>query len=474
MSAAFKTSVVGQLPKAGCGYSLNARLLVSVGLLLGLFFGVTAVVLDYQFRQISFGSIRDRLEVETMALMAATEEKTPGHLVPSTVLLDSRFLSPNSGLYAVIVAPGASVWASQSLLGTELDCVKVLSHIKPGERHFGEEVLSNGTRVLALSIGYMWQFSDGSARPQVFSVAESQEPYYAQLRQFRAQLFGGFTVLSLLLMVALAALLRRVLKPLRRIEQEIESIEAGKLCQLSTEYPRELSGVQSNLNALLRSERQRSERYRDTLGNLAHSLKTPLAVLRNLVSSESLQQVPEARQLDEQLEQMNCIVSYQLKRAAASGGTGLGAPVAVRELIEPLRSSLHKVYFERDVHSEMDIAGDCRFAGDGRDLMEIAGNLLDNAFKYGHRRVRFSAAPWTVQGMRRDGVVLVVEDDGPGIAPDKRQQVLARGMRLDERQSGQGIGLSIVSELAKLYRGTLEIGESSLGGAKITVHLLGA
>lgn len=455
------------------GDSLNTRLLTSVGLLLVMFFSVTVTVLDYEFRQVSLTAIRDRLDVEALALMAASDERVPGKLLPSTLLLDSRFLSPNSGLYGQIsLADGAESWQSPSLLGAKLAFAK---NVRPGEKRFGTRVMSNGTRVLALSVGYSWEFSNGAVERLIFSVAESQEPYYEQLRQFRVQLFGGFAALAVLLIAALGLLLRRVLKPLRRIEQEIKEIEAGRLAELGAGYPRELVGATSNMNALLHNERERMARYRNTLGNLAHSLKTPLAVIRNLLAASNLQNVAEAKQLDEQVGRMDDIVRYQLKRAAASAGTSLGsAPIALYEAIEPLRNTLQKVYFERGVHCELDIPQDCRFPCDKGDLMEITGNLLDNAFKYGRQIVKLSAQPLLVPGSRRDGVMITVEDDGPGIAPDKRQQVLERGTRLDERQSGQGIGLSVVREVAKLYRGDVEIGESSLGGAKLTVRLLGA
>ena len=156
----------------------------------------------------------------------------------------------------------------------------------------------------------------------------------------------------LLLLGALAFLLRRLLAPLRRVEREIEEIEAGRMTELGTGYPRELLGVTTNLNALLRGERERLARYRNTLGNLAHSFKTPLAVMRNLLGGTQARDLPVARQLDEQVGRMDDIVKYQLKRAAASGGTGLGtAPIDVRSALEAaarraaegLRRSQHRL-----------------------------------------------------------------------------------------------------------------------------------
>ena len=453
--------------------SLSTRLLATVSLLLVLFFGITIVVLDSVFRDSSEQAIHERLDIQVLVLMAATEEQAGNKLVPGNPLLDPRFLAPNSGLYGQLAKRDKSAfWISPSLLGANLPFIIT---VKPGARAFGERVMSNGTRVLTLSVGLSWEFANGKSQDIVFSVAESMEQYYAQLQRFRARLFGGFAALSFLLIVALAVLFRNVLKPLRRIEHEIEAIEAGRLPELGKGYPRELIGVTENMNTLLRSERERMGRYRNTLGNLAHSLKTPLAVIRNLLSSSELRELSTAQQLDEQVGRMDDIVRYQLRRAAASAGMTLGAaPVLLNEVVEPLVSTLRKVYFERRVDCATDVAPDCAFLADKGDLMELIGNLLDNAFKYCREQVSISVKPLQIPESRRAGLIIVIDDDGRGISADKRQHVLERGTRLDERASGQGIGLSVVRELAELYRGTVEIADSHLGGARITVQLLGA
>jgi two-component system, OmpR family, sensor histidine kinase PhoQ len=450
-------------------HSLSKRLLIAVSILLLLFFGITIAVLDTVFRDASEQAIRERLEIQSLVLMAASDEHSGDHLVPDNQQLDNRFLQPNSGLYGQIANSRGAFWRSPSLLDEQLP----IAVIKPGVHRFGLQALPNGTQVLTLSVGLSWEFANRRAQNMVFSVAENRAPYYRQLQHFRLRLFGGFAVMSLLLLIALALLFRNVLQPLRRIEREISDIEAGRLAELSGGYPRELSGVTTNLNALLRSERERMDRYRNTLGNLAHSLKTPLAVIRNLLSTGELRQLAAARQLDEQVERMDDIVRYQLKRAAASAGLSLGAaPVPLRAVIEPLVATLQKVYFERRVACEIELPPDLVFMGDKDDLLELTGNLLDNAFKYGHGQVKVSAARLIAPPANHAGIVLSVEDDGPGIATNKRQQVLERGARLDERISGQGIGLSVVRELAELYRGSVEIDTATLGGARVTVRLL--
>lgn len=450
--------------------SLSTRLLASVTVLLVLFFGATIMALDLVFQDLSERAVRDRLELQIVALISASEQ-SGRDLIPSPQQIgEARFNNIGSGTYGqVLRGDGTPSWRSESLTGTGMN---ISFPLRPGERRFGELRSPDGSQVLALSRGIEWEFRKGVTRSFVFSVAENLEPYYEQLNNFRVRLFGWFSVLMVLLLGALAILLRRLLSPLRRVEREIEAIETGDLTELGEGYPRELLGITTNLNALLRSERERLARYRKTLGNLAHSFKTPLAVMRNLLSGAPVRDMAVMRQLDEQVGRMDDIVKYQLKRAAASGGTGLGtAPVDVRAALEALRGALLKVYMERNVDCELSVAEGCLFFGDREDLTEIAGNLMDNAFKWSRSRVRMTAERVASETARREGLRLIVEDDGPGIPPSEREHVLDRGARLDERVSGQGIGLSVVRELAQLNGGTIAIGESPLGGAQIEVRL---
>jgi two-component system sensor histidine kinase PhoQ len=451
--------------------SLSTRLLASVTVLLVLFFGITIVALDFVFQDLSKRAVRERLEGRIIALISASEQEADGILRPSPQQIgEVRFNSLGSGMYGqVLRGDGTPTWRSESLTGTGLN---ISFRVKPGERRFGELRAAEGSTVLALSRGIEWEFSKGMTRTFVYSVAESLEPYYEQLNNFRVSLFGWFSVLMGLLLGALAILLRRLLAPLRRVEREIEAIETGDLTELGDGYPRELLGITTNLNALLRSERERLARYRNTLGNLAHSFKTPLAVMRNLLAGAPVRELPVTRQLDEQVGRMDDIVKYQLKRAAASGGTGLGtAPVDVRATLEALRGALLKVYMDRRIDCELSVAEGCLFFGDREDLTEIAGNLADNAFKWARSKVRMTAERVSNPAARREGLRLIIEDDGPGIPPADRERVLDRGARLDERVSGQGIGLSVVRELAQLNGGAIALGESSLGGAQIEVRL---
>ncbi len=256
-----------------------------------------------------------------------------------------------------------------------------------GERQFLFTVVSGtSVRLAVASRGIVWDDLHGQPARFTFSIASDLKTYDAQLTSFRRQVVGWFIGLALLLIATLALLLRWLLKPVRRLEGEIKEVEAGKREQLGEAWPRELEAVTSNLNALLEGERTRVKRYRDTLGNLAHSLKTPLAVMRQTLGSGA---TPGKDALDNEIDRMSGIIEHQMKRAAASGGVLLGqAPVDVAPIVVELRAALLKVYGNKDLLFATDIAASAQFIGDRADLTELLGNLLDNACKWARSQVR--------------------------------------------------------------------------------------
>jgi two-component system, OmpR family, sensor histidine kinase PhoQ len=449
--------------------SLSRRLLASVSVPLVLFFGLTILVLDANFRRLSERALQDLLDAQMVALIAAAEPQASGAIAPLARGLETRLATPGSGLYAEIRAPGQPpLWRSPSTAGTFIDFGPVES---PGGRTFRYATLPDGTRVAIATRGISFE-EGGRAFELTFSVATSMAPYEEQLLSFRSQLFGWFVGLTLLLLATLGVLLRWVLAPVRRLEREITHVEEGRRETLGGAYPRELAGVARNLNTLLVGERRRVARYRDTLGNLAHSLKTPLAVMRSTLGRQT-QLAREPAALNTEIDRMTGIIEHQLKRAAASGGALLGqAPVNVGAIAAELRATLMKVYGNKDIGFELAVAADAQFVGDRGDLTEILGNLLDNACKWCRARVRLAASV-DRQARPRMRLTLVVEDDGPGIADADRSRVLERGVRADETAPGHGLGLAMVRDTVELYGGTLTISRSSLGGACIELRLPG-
>ncbi len=445
-------------------HSLSRRLLLSIAVPLALFFGIMTLVLDSGFRTLSEHSLHELLDSQIIALIAAAERAPHSGYVAPLQALDSRFATPRSGLYAEIRS-ARHEWISPSTAGAEVDFGPPLAQ---GERRFFYAMA--GHRRLAIeSRGVAFADDPSGAKPVTFSVAVSLTPYEEQLWEFRRRMVLWFSVLMFLLLATLAILLRAVLAPVRRLEREIHEVEAGRSEVLGGGYPRELSGVARHLNALLIGERKRLARYRDTLGNLAHSLKTPLAVMRSALSGP----LETGEPISAEIDRMSDIIEHQLKRAAASGGGLLGqAPVAVAPIAADLRAALLKVYRDKDLSLELAVPAACLFVGDRADLLEMLGNLLDNACKWCRQQVRLTVVV-DPAGPVQENMSVIVEDDGPGVSADNRARVLERGVRTDETVPGHGLGLAMVRETVELYGGSLSVDTSPLGGARFELHLPG-
>ncbi|MEW6331789.1 MAG: ATP-binding protein [Pseudomonadota bacterium] len=447
--------------------SLRARLLLVSAAVLAGFLGLTGVALDQAFRASAESALRERLQSHLYALLAAADLDANNRLELPIELPEPRFNLVGSGLMAEVRdAAGVVVWRSRSALGTEF--AGASSSSVPGERVYTQTGGGEAPARLILSFATRWE---GGGEPQiyVFHVAERLDEHLAQIRQFRRGLFGWLAAATLLLLVAQALILRWGLAPLRRVAQDLSEMEAGRTQALSGRYPVELQPLIDNLNALLAEARTHLQRYRDTLGNLAHSLKTPLAVLRGSVEAKA--PVEELRAVaQEQLQNMNQIVEYQLQRAAAAGRTALSTPLPVLPPARKLLAALEKVYAAKALRVETGIGPEVMFRGDEGDLLEILGNVADNAFKWARTRVRVQARnPAADEAGAR--FVLRVEDDGPGIPEDLAEQVRERGARADAATPGHGLGLAVVQEIVELYDGELVIGRSPLGGATIEVRM---
>jgi two-component system, OmpR family, sensor histidine kinase PhoQ len=446
-------------------YSLSGRLLIFMSVPLALFFGVMMYVLDSGFRQLSDKTLNELLDSQMVSLLAAAEPQPAGGYAPSLRDVDARLARPRSGLFAQIRSMKHQ-WRSPSTAGTSIDFGPLLS---PGGRSYSEGEFGHD-RVAIESRGLQFEDDPNNTHSLTFSVAVSLSPYEEQLWHFRRQMLGSFTGLMLALLLILTVLLRWGLAPVRRLEREIHEVEEGRSEVLGGGYPRELSGVATNLNALLVGERKRVARYRDTLGNLAHGLKTPLAVMQSTLSKES---VVSASTVGAEIDRMRDIIAHQLKRAAASGGALLGqAPVDVTQLAVDLRAALLKVYAEKDLSIELAIERESQFVGDRGDFTELLGNLVDNACKWCRSHVRVTVVIDPNMGPRQR-LSLVVDDDGPGISEENRARVLQRGVRTDESVPGQGLGLAMVHDTVDLYGGSLNIDASPLGGARFSLRLPG-
>ena len=450
--------------------SLGARLVVTLSALLVVGFGLTIAALDFSFRGLADRARRDVLEADVDALIAAAEFDRQGRLAPDEQQLsEPRLKTLGSGLVALVrTRRGAESWRSASAVGLTL---RVDDDLRPGERRARRLTAPDGTRFLAFSLGVAWESSRGKSREYVFTAAENLEPYYSQLYRFRVELLAGFVAFTAVLLLGVVLSLRHLLRPLRRIESEIAEIEAGRRERLGDHWPRELVGVAHSLNALLRVEHERLARYRNTVGNLAHSLKTPLSVMRGALGADA---APDRALIEAQIDRMQDIVRHQLDRAAAAAPVVGTHARPVAPLLAELAAALGKVHAGRGLAITVEAAAELGYPIERGDLLELAGNLADNACKWARRAVVIAAGEWARADWRRPGLVLTVSDDGPGIPAEARARVRGRGVRLDERVPGQGLGLAMVDEIVKAYGGEFELGESAAGGLAAIVRLPGA
>lgn len=432
-------------------HSLTGRLTLASLLLLPLILGLMAVILERSFDKSLQASYQQQLELQTYVLMGAAEAGG-GELWMPPILQEPRFTQPQSGLFGLITDPsGKTLWLSPSALGMELPTLPV---IESATDHHG--MLDNNWFFFTFKV--IWQTEDGKETPFIFTSYETPDNYLQKLRTYRWNLWAGLGLLAFFLLSAQLLILRWGLSPLGKIAKDLSDIEKGSADTLKGEYPDELASVTNNLNLLLDNERRQRQRYHDTLADLAHSLKTPLAVLRNHAHEK------DDSELSEPIERMNQIISHQLSRSSQQSVHQLLKPVDIHQCLNRIGNALIKVY--RDKNPNFSVKGnDIAFKGDERDVMEVLGNVLDNAFKYGNGRVLVST------DSTESSVSILIEDDGAGISEDCREDILSRGTRADSLQPGQGIGLAVVKDILNAYDGKLTITESQFGGAAFEIEL---
>jgi two-component system sensor histidine kinase PhoQ len=329
-------------------------------------------------------------------------------------------------------------------------------------------------RVYRFSMGVKWEDGSGKSRreiPFAFYVFENSATLDEQIGIFRRALWVYLGLAGALLLGVQILALRWSLQPLRRVQRELARVQRGSAQGLSGSHPRELAPLTGSINAFIVSERENLDRYRNTLSDLAHSLKTPLAVLRTSLDND-IDETALRAEVRDQVQRMSEIVTYQLSRGASTGHALFAAPLEIEVRAEGIVSSLEKVYAAKRVLCEFELDPAARFHGDEGDLMELLGNLLENAFKWARSRVLLSTRSQTAPGDRRPGLELTVEDDGPGIPFERVERLLQRGVRGDERVQGHGIGLAIVQEIVRSYHGELAVDASAeLGGARFAVRI---
>lgn len=454
--------------------------MVSLLAMVIIIFPTIAFIIMNSFEKHMVRSIENELSAYSYSILAVAEVEQ-NKLVMPQALIENQFNVSDSGLYGFISASvnhlakagmqqkmeDIILWSSESALTLNLpeqlsgNVFGILSNeftgLVTGEKYFSTVEL-NGLPHFIYS--YAVSFSDEDNNfPLIVHIVRDKQTFLYFIRDFKQQLWFGLAILMVIIFLLQLIWLMWTLKPLSTLAQEVKAIEQGRAEKLTSLYPKELAKLTTRLNQLLATEQKQRQRYRNALSDLAHSLKTPLAVLQAQSDISDVNQ--------EQINRINATIEHQLKRAQSVGYSSWLLGIEMKPVVDKLLNTLAKIYQEADKEVVLTMTGKPNFKGDEADLLELLGNLLDNAYKAAKSTIKLTI------NQQDDSLVICIEDDGVGIKTEKISQILERGVRADTYQAGHGVGLAIVRDLIESYQGELHITHSEcLGGAKFTVSFM--
>jgi len=430
--------------------SLGLRLALGLSLSLVLLFAAQIWVVDIEVKQLNHDILGSRLEHDIEGILAALEPAEGGRMQLEPGHLSAIYNRPFSGHYFVIHTDDQAIH-SRSLWDETLP--------EPGDGlHHG--VGPEGQPLLLLTRSF-----EKDNHIIDITVAEDTSTFEKDARRFQHRLLLVSLVIFFGLLALQAVLVRVSLRSLTRVQRELLRLEQGDIEQLSQVVPAEIQPLVDEVNRLLVLMRQRLERSRNSLGNLAHALKTPLTLI-----SQSLQRHEEVDEESRQrllahVSEIETRIERELSRARLAGLSSTGAWRHPKADLEGVARALMAVYADKGLAVEVKVPSQLHIAADREDMLELAGNLLDNACKWTRSRVDL-----TVE--RKPATLIIrVEDNGPGMAEAQVQQLLQRGVRADESTPGHGLGLAVVDDIVSAYNGELTFGQSPLGGLSVVVKL---
>lgn len=423
---------------------------------------LTAIALERAVVKRALQAEEDGLQLLIYSLLAAVDRDSSGLSlkVSKDRLFEPDLVTRNSGLYALLYRQDKEeVWRSESITSP----FPAIANTRLGKWDF--EISEHmATPYFRLVFALQWPDVNNQLQSYDVVVWRNAVEYFEQLDRFRQTLWTWLIVTTALLLLVMYAVTRWSLRPLKLIGQEVKAIEDQQQAGFEQDYPSEIAPLTENLNILLKREQFQRQRYRNAMDDLAHSLKTPLAVLTGLGDQSGIDQ-GQLNTLREQTDRMNQIVSYQLQKASSVSNIRISKPVDLIGIIEKLLSALEKVYQEKAMSVNCELPARMLLRIDEGDCLEVIGNLLDNAFKYGASRIVVSAL------LNEDrSAVLQIDDDGDGLASDMIEQILNRGTRLDQATEGQGIGLAVVADIVESYNIGLNFSSAELGGLSVRLE----
>ena len=448
--------------------SIAVRLIGAAGLWVAVMLIVGGFLLSNLFRGPLEQSFEQRMEFLLDSLVAAVEVGHNRELFQRESLGEPRFLRQYSGWYwqitklddGAVVARARSIWDFELAVGdVENTALRRVSRTAGplGQRL---QLLEKKRAVEGLEGAYL------------FSIAADRQDLIDTVDSFNVTLSWSLGVLWIGLVLAVFIQVRFGLLPLQRIGKSLADIRDGRAERLTGSFPKEVSALAEELNGLLDHTTEVLGRARSHVGNLAHALKTPLAVLGNESANPS-DNIPAI--VDEQTQLMRRHVDHHLARARAMGQAPLlRGQTALRPVLEAIARTLEKIYARDGIKITVASPENLAFRGEQHDLEEMLGNLVDNGCKWAKSKVSLSAETLSETGSGGLQIRIQIEDDGPGVPAAKREEIFGRGERADESTPGSGLGLSIVRDIAALYGGDVDLGDAPSGGLRATLTLPGA
>ncbi len=448
--------------KPASGRSLRGRLQAAGTLPVIAFFCLGGLLLDQAVQRYAENGMRAQLENVFYGLIALVDFH-PDHGFQLQGALPTPALGAlETGLSArILIADKQAFWESPNMATLDLPAPDALEQ---GHDRFRFVDLKAPGSHAEYAYAVAWETAPEQFTALTFQVLQDATAYHQQVRNTRIFLLSGAALLGSLVFAFQAWMLRSGLRPLREIAHDLHLLQAGSQARLAENYPDEIQELANALNSLVEARELQLERYRNSLADLAHGLKTPLSVIRSASEQHRLPRA-FASELDAQAGRINELIEYHLQRARAAGralGTGR---VELQPLAGQLQRTLQKIYHDRGLLITSEVPADMHARMDAQDLMEVLGNVMDNACKWAKSQVVVDAHA------SGDRVELLVCDDGPGFPHENRERLTSRGVRADERTPGHGFGLAIVQELVVLGGGKLFLEDAPQGGARVRIDL---
>jgi signal transduction histidine kinase len=450
--------------------SLSFRLLASSALIAVVLLAVAAFLLNALFQQALERNFDQRLKAALDGILANVELSADGTPKLQGPIADTRFSLPLSGWYWQVSSTDKHerLLASDSLLEQHIAVPDAALSKRDADGVASFSAVDKEGKQLRVIEQRLKLF--GSPQDFSFLVAGNFDELKAEVASFRQTLLTVLGLLGAGLLLALLAQVRFGLRPLTEMQHALNDIRGGKIEMLHDNFPGEIQPVADELNLLVQANFEVIERARMQVGNLAHALKTPISVLTNEARDNK---GPLADKVKEQIDVMRDQVNLYLDRARrAARAQTIGSATDVEPVLQSLARTLMRINRDRDLKITVDAPTSLRFRGERQDLEEMVGNVMDNACKWAKSKILVKAvqlAPVGDDG--RSWLMLTINDDGPGIPAGNRAEALKRGQRLDESKPGSGLGMSIISETASMYGGTIELSDSEWRGLSFNLRL---